>query len=401
MRSLTLLFTLLTGVAHAQPAPVPHPDKLAAIGPALQQFVDKGELPGAIAVVGRASGTLATITVGQRALDPATPMTADTVFRIASMTKPITAMAVMMLVEDGKIASIDDPVEKYLPEFRGQMLVKSRTPTTLALVKPQRPITLKDLLTHTSGLPGSYPPGLAARYNKRTLTLAETTLVISQQPLEFAPGSKWSYCNAGIDTLGRVVEVASGQGYEAFLQARLFKPLGMRDTTSKPTPELLARLAPVYDLKSGKLTPTSPGFIDAIANAVHPIPCGGLVSTAADLARLYRCLLNGGQLDGTRVIKQETLATMTKTQTADIVTGFTDGMSYGLGFAVVKKPSGVTAMLAPGSFGHGGAFGTQSWAVPKNDLFVILLIARSGIPNSDNSVYRRTVQQLAAEAVAP
>ena len=401
MRSLALFLALLAGSAQAQPAPVPHPDKLAALGPALQQFVDRGELAGAVAVVGRASGTLATVAVGQRTLDPATPMTADTVFRIASMTKPITAMGVMMLLDDGKIASIDDPVEKYLPEFRGQMLVKSRTPTTLTLVKPERPITLKDLLTHTSGLPGSYPPGIAARYNKRTLTLAETTLAISQQPLQFAPGSKWSYCNAGIDTLGRVVEVASGKSYEAFLQERLFKPLGMRDTTSKPTPELLARLAPVYDLKGGKLTPAAPGFIDALPAAVHPIPCGGLVSTAADIARLYRCLLNGGQLDGTRVIKAETLATMTKTQTGDIVTGFTDGMSYGLGFAVVKTPGGVTAMLAPGSFGHGGAFGTQSWADPKDDLFVILLIARSGIPNSDNSVYRRAAQQLAAEAVKP
>ena len=387
--------------ASAQAPPVAHPDKLNQIAPALEQYVAKGELAGAVVVVGRSTGTLATVVVGNRTLDPATPMTADTVFRIASMTKPITALAVMMLVENGKIGSIDDPVEKYLPEFRGQMLIESRTKTRTTLVKPARAITLKDLLTHTSGLPGSYPPGIQDRWLTRTLTLSETTIAIAQRPLEFAPGSKWSYCNPGIDTLGRVVEVVGGQGYESFLQARLFKPLGMVDTTTRPTPEMLTRLAPVYGPVDGKLRRTPPGFLDARSDATHPTPCGGLVSTAADLARLYRCLLCGGELDGTRVIKAETLALMTKTQTADLTTGFTNGMSYGLGFAVVKTPAGVTAMLAPGSFGHGGAFGTQSWADPKNDLFVILLIGRGHLPNSDDSVYRREVQQLAADAVQP
>ena len=400
MRNLALFLTLFVGTARAQSPSVAHPDKLAAIAPALKKYIDNGELAGAVVVVGNSKGTLATIPIGQRTIDPPTPMTPDAVFRIASMTKPITAMAVMMLVEDGKITTIDDPVEKYLPEFRGQLLVQNRTKTETALVNPARPITLKDLLTHTSGLP-LYPTGLRERYNARSLTLAESTFALSQRPLDFPPGSKWSYCNSGIDTLGRIVEVVGGQDYESFLQARLFKPLGMIDTTSKATPAMMARLAPVYIVADGKLKRTDPGYLDARPDAVHPTPCGGLVSTAADLARLYRCLLNRGELDGVRVLKPETLAIMTKTQTGDIVTGFTKGMSYGLGFAVVKSPAGVTAMLSPGSFGHGGAFGTQSWADPTNDVFIVLLIARGKLPNSDDSIYRRTVQQLAVDAITP
>lgn len=387
--------------ARAQPPAVPHPDKLAAITPALQGFIDKGELAGAVVAVGRSTGVVHLAAVGSLRLDPATPMPPDALFRIASMTKPVTALAVMMLVEDGKIASVNDPVMKYLPEFTGQMLVKSKSPDVVTLVKPTRPITLKDLLTHTSGLPGGYPAGLGNVYGKRDRTLAETTLVISQRPLEFEPGSKWAYCNAGIDTLGRVVEVVSGQGYEQFLQARLFGPLSMADTTTAPTAAQRKRLAVTYGLKDGKLTPAGPGFLDAVPAPMHPIPAGGLCSTAADFAKLYQCLLNKGELGGKRVIKAETLAQMTTPRTGDLKPGFTDGMSFGLGFAVVKTPTSVTASLSPGSFGHGGAFGTQVWADPTRDFFVILLIARSDVGNADGSKYRRAVQDLAAAAVRP
>ncbi len=387
--------------AYAQPPAVSHPDKLAAITPALQAFIDKGELAGAVVAVGRSTGVVHLGAVGSFALDPATPMPPDALFRIASMTKPVTALAVMMLVEDGKIAAIDDPVMKYLPEFTGQMLVKSQSSGVVTLVKPTRAITLKDLLTHTSGLPGGYPAGLGNVYGTRDRTLAETTLVISQRPLDFEPGSKWAYCNAGIDTLGRVVEVVSGQGYEQFLQARLFGPLGMTDTTTAPTAAQRARLVPVTAVKNGKLTATDPGFLTPVPHPKHPIPAGGLCSTAADFAKLYQCLLNKGDLGGKRVIKAETLAVMTTPQISDLKSGFTDGMSFGLGFAVVKTPTGVTASLSPGSFGHGGAFGTQVWTDPAKDFFVILLVARSDIGNADGSKYRQAVQDLAAAAVQP
>ena len=394
MRPLLCLFLL------AAPLSAQSPDKFAAIKPAMQAFVDKGELAGAVTVVGTSAGVKSFEAVGFADLEAKTPMTKDTLFRIASMTKPITAMAVLMLQEDGKL-SVEDPVEKYLPEFTGQRLVTAKDGGTLTLGKPKRPITLRDLLTHTSGLPGGYPAGLGDVYGQRSRTLADTTLVVSQQPLDFEPGSKWSYCNAGIDTLGRVVEVVSGVSYEGFLQARLFGPLGMTDTTFAPTPAQQKRLALTYGVKDGKLMAGPMQLIGIVGGARHPIPAGGLCSTGTDLAKLYQCLLSGGELGGRRVIGKETLALMTKTQTGDIKTGFTDGMSFGFGFAVVKEPKGVTAMLSPGTFGHGGAFATQSWADPTQNLFVILLIQRTGVPNADASIYRQTLQELAVKAAQP
>ena len=384
----------------AAPLAAQSPEKFAAIKPALQAFVDKGELAGAVTVVGTKAGVASFETVGFANLEAKTPMAKDTLFRIASMTKPMTAMAVLMLQEDGKL-NVEDPVEKYLPEFAGQRMVASKEGGNLVLGKPKRPITLRDLLTHTSGLPGGYPAGLGDVYGRRHRTLADTTLVISQQPLDFEPGSRWSYCNAGIDTLGRVVEVVGGVSYEGFLQTRLFGPLGMTDTTFAPTADQQKRLALTYGVKDGKLVAGSTNFLTVYEHSKHPIPAGGLCSTGPDLAKLYQCLLNGGELGGRRVIGEKTLAEMTRTQTGDIKTGFTDGMSYGFGFAVVKEPKGVTAMLSPGTFGHGGAFATQSWADPKQDLFVVLLIQRTGLPNGDASIYRQTLQDLAVKAVRP
>ncbi|MGL6075931.1 MAG: serine hydrolase domain-containing protein [Fimbriiglobus sp.] len=373
-------------------------EKWKAIKPAMQKFVDNNELAGAVTVVGRKSGVVHLEAVGFRDKEAKAPMTPDALFRIASMTKPITAMAVLMLQEDGKL-NVEDPVEKYLPEFKGQMLQVSKVDDVVTLKKPSRPITLRDMLTHTSGLPGGYPAGLGDVYTLRNRTLNETTLVISQQPLFFEPGTKWSYCNSGIDTLGRVVEVVSGMSYEAFLQKRLFDPLKMTQTTFRPSIEQLKNLATTYSVKDKQLNPAPKTFLAALPTSEHPIPAGGLASTAGDIAKLYQCLLNGGELDGVRVIGEKTLGMMTQTQTGDIKTGFTDGMSFGFGFAVVKTPTGITEKLSPGTFGHGGAFGTQSWADPKKDLFMILMIQRTGIPNGDASIYRKTFQDLALSAI--
>jgi len=184
-------------------------------------------------------------------------MTKDSIFRIASMTKPITALGIMILADEGKLA-VEDPVEKYLPEFRGQMLVAEKGKDTVTLKKPSRPITVRDLLTHTSGLPGSPPPGLADLYTKRNHTLAEAVLAFSQRPLEFEPGSRWSYCNTGIDTLGRIIEVLANQSYEDFLQQRIFGPLGMTDTRFFPTRKEYERVAMTYDKKGDQLVPNPP-----------------------------------------------------------------------------------------------------------------------------------------------
>lgn len=362
--------------------------KLAAIGPAMQKFVDSGELAGAVTLVGNREGVLDIQAVGFQRLDPQTPMKTDAIFRIASMTKPITAIGIMILADEKKL-SPDDPLEKHLPEFRGRKVRGADG----KLVDPKRPVLLRDLLTHTSGTPG-FPKELGDLYGKRDKTLAEAIPLLAKLPLDFEPGSKWSYCNSGVDTLGRVIEVVSGQRYEQFLQQRVFDPLGMKDTAFYPNAEQTKRLAGVYDRKDGKLVEAR-GFLGLSADAKYPIPAGGLCSTAADLARLYRMMLNRGELDGHRILSAESVRTMTALQTGDLTCGFVNGMGFGYGWAVVRKPMGVTAMLSPGTFGHGGAFGTQGWIDPHKNLFVVLMIQRVGLPNGDNSEMRRVLQEIA------
>lgn len=393
----SLILTGLSGRA-AQAAEF-DPQILGELKGRLQKFVDDRVVAGAVAVIGSKNGIATIETVGDQTLEPRRPMSADAVFRIASMTKPITAIGVLQLQEAGKL-HVNDPVEKHLPEFRGQLLHAGKgNDGTVTLKPPSRPITIRDLLTHTSGLPGGYPAGFGDFYNSRHLTLKESILAQSQRPLDFEPGSKWSYCNAGIDTLGRVIEVASGQSYEQYLARHVFQPLGMEDTTPFVRPDQRIRVAGLYEQKDGRLTPTVKPLIGLGVDAKHSIPAGGLNSTAADLARLYRCLLNGGELDGRRILKAETLQEMTKVQTGDLKTGFVDGMGFGYGFAVVREPKGVTAMLSPGSYGHGGAFGTQGWLDPQQDLFVIVLIQRTGMPGGDGSDIRGAVQDVAVRAL--
>jgi CubicO group peptidase (beta-lactamase class C family) len=370
---------------------------LAKIPERMKQFVKDQQIAGAVTVVGTSKGIVRIDTVGDLDLEKKRPLEKDTLFRIASMTKPITAMGVMILVEEGKL-KLDDPVEKYLPEFRGQMLVSKRDKDTVTLKKPARPITLRDLLTHTSGLPG-FPPGLSDIYAKRNHTLAEMTLVLSQRPLDFEPGSKWSYCNSGIDTLGRLIEVASGMSYEGFLAKRIFEPLGLKDTTFAPTANQQDRLSRLYGVKDGKLTAAPDSLIGLGTGAKHPIPAGGLYSTGPDLAKVYQMMLNRGKGGEGHILREESVAEMTKVQTGDLKTGFTSGTGFGLGWAIVKEPEGVTAMLSRGTYGHGGAFGTQGWIDPHKDVFVVLLIQRVGLSNGDASDMRKELQRLVYHAI--
>jgi CubicO group peptidase (beta-lactamase class C family) len=377
-----------------------HPQRLAAIAPRMQKFVDEGVVAGVVTVVGNSQGVAHHEAVGWQDIESRRPMTKGALFRIASMTKPITAIGILQLHEAGKL-SIEDPVEKHLPEFQGQMLVERREEGRVILKRPTRPITIRDLLTHTSGLPGGFPPGLADLYFRRHYSLAEATCIQSQRPLEFEPGSRWAYCNAGIDTLGRIIEVVSGQSYEDYLAQHVFRPLGMVDTTFYPTEQQLDRLATMYAQREGKLVPAGYVLVGPPQRARHPIPAAGLFSTGSDLARLYQALLLQGRLGEVRILRPESVALMTQVHTGQLVTGFTPGMGFGLGWGVIREPQGVHAMLSPGTFGHGGAFGTQGWIDPHKDLFVILLIQRTGLPNSDASDLRRELQQLAVDALSP
>ena len=397
LRGSAVLVCAVVFAGHS-PADDFDPAKLEAIAPRMQQFVDEGLVAGAVTVVGNADGIVHHEAVGFQKLEGQQPLSKDSVFRIASMTKPITAMAVMILQDEGKL-SVEDPVEKHLPEFKGQMLVEKREGERVILKKPSRPITIRDLLTHTSGLPGGFPAGYSDLYFTRHLTLKEATLAQSQRPLDFEPGSKWAYCNAGIDTLGRIVEVVSGQPFEDFVQSRIFQPLGMSDTTFYPDDKQLARLAGLYGQKDGKLEFADWVLIGPTKDAKHPIPAGGLFSTGGDLAKLYRAMLNGGKAGDKQILSQAAVKQMTALQTGDLDCGFTPGMGFGFGWAVINEPQGVHAMLSKVTYGHGGAFGTQAWIDPDKRLFVILLIQRTGLHNADGSELRRELQAIAVGAI--
>jgi len=384
LSSFALALALLTSTAFAE-------EKSAPLSACLQSFVDDHVVSGAVTMVVSPDKILSLDAIGVSDLATKKSMEKDTLFWIASMTKPMTAMAVMMLVEEGKI-SVEDPVEKYLPEFKGQMLSSGET-----LVKPARAITVKDLLTHSSGLLSKLSLEPAAI---EALTLQQAVAEYAKAPLQFEPGSKWSYCNPGINTLGRIVEVVSGMPYEQFMQERFFTPLGMKDTTFWPTAEQAARIARSYKANAEK-TALEETIINPMTTGVTnrkrmPMASGGLFSTAPDLARVYQMVLNKGTLGRKQYLKEATLKEMTTNQLGDMPkVSFAEGMNMGLGFHIVKTPMGVTEALSPGSFGHGGAYGTQAWIDPVRNLAVVLLIQRAGLPNSDGSDMRGTLQKAA------
>jgi CubicO group peptidase (beta-lactamase class C family) len=395
MKTIQLLLgTLSIALPCVAAAPGRVDDLPSRVRSAMQRFVDEKEIAGTVALVGNADGVLVLEAVGRREIEGDLPMKADTLFRIASMTKPITAIAIMILVDKGKL-KLDDPVEKHLPEFAGQMMLGYRQGDSYIAKRPSRPITLRDLLTHTSGLPDGPLPDSAERDAGPSTTLAESSRNYGRRRLSFEPGSKWSYSNAGINTLGRVIEVASGMSYENFLKARIFDPLGMVDTTFYPTPDQMKRLAMTYGRDGGELHPVASSKAAPKQGVRPPSPAGGLYSTAPDLAKVYRMMLTRGTFEGRRILPKSAVAEMTRLQTGDLKCGFVDGMGFGLGWAFVKDPTGVTEALSPGSFGHGGAFGTQAWIDPKKGRFAVLMIQRVGLANNDGTPMRRELQRVA------
>lgn len=383
-----LLAPVALGLLSACPAPPAapgragvDPEKLALLKPRLQEFVDRGEVAGLVAAVGRRGNLVFLEALGFRDLEARDPMRPDTIFRIASMTKPVVAVAILMLEDEGKL-SVEDPVARFVPEF-GRL----QTP---------KPITLRHLLTHTSGIPGMPPKELGDLYARRDRTLAEAVPLFARPPA-FEPGTKWAYCNTGIDVLGRVVEVASGKRFEDFLEERLFRPLGMKDTFFYPAPECAGRIARLYRKDADRLVPVEP-FLGDAPQGKYPLPAGGLYSTAPDLARFYQMMLDRGAAPGRRLLSEGAVARMTAEQLGGMAAGFAPGMGMGLGWQVVREPQGVTAALSPGSYGHGGAFGTQGWIDPKREAYAILLVQRSNFPNADRSDLRRALQDGAAAA---
>ena len=383
---------LVAVLASAASAQEPAENKSLVLNRAMFPFLQSGEVAGLVAAVGNSDGTRAITVQGMQNVDLKLPMDRNELFRIASMTKPITAIGIMILQDEGKL-TVDDNVEDHLPEFKGLKLAV-KVDGKEELRDPARPVKIRDLLTHTSGMPGGYPGDMKNLYFDRNHTLAEATAVAAKQPLQFEPGTKWAYCNAGIDALGRIIEVKSGRSYENFLRERIFEPLKMVDTTPYPSDQQLSRLVGLYGRRDNTLYFADYQLIGPTKNAKHPIPAGGLYSTAADLGRLYQMMLRGGALDGARILSEKAVKQMTTVQTGELDTGFTPGMGFGFGWAVVRKPQGVHAMMSAGTYGHGGAFGTQGWINPERKMFVILLIQRVGLQNADGSEMRRALQEV-------
>jgi CubicO group peptidase (beta-lactamase class C family) len=345
----------------------------------LAKFIALDEIPGAVTLVHEEGQPPVTTAVGLADLKSARLMAPDDLFGIMSMTKPITATALMILVDEGKV-SIDDPVEKYISAFKDAKLASG---------EPVRGLTIRHLLTHTSGLVGK---------QECIESLACTANLLAARPFGFQPGEKWEYSPA-MNVVGRIIEIASGQPYEKFLQERIFTPLGMSDTTFHPSDEQRERLASIYkkssDARSLELGERWAGL--GAPDSV-PTPSGGLFSTASNMDRFYSMILGGGELEGQRIVSADAVHQMTTVQTGDLTTGFTPGNGWGLGWCIVRAPQDVTGMLSPGTFGHGGAYGTEGWVDPVKKRIFVLLYQRTDVGNSDGAPIRKEFQQAAVDA---
>lgn len=371
-------------------------DPFARVPASLQPLITQGKLSGAVALVATKDKILHLSAVGKSDLATGRAMRTDDFFWIASMTKPIVAVAVAILADEQKLR-FSDPVEKYLPEFRQQWMTQEATAERRVLVRPSRPITIFDLLTHTSGMGRGYPA------SDPHWTLAEMAKVVAREPLLFSPGSRWSYSTPGIDVLGRIVEVVSGMPFAEFMQKRLFGPLGMANTSFWLSAQQEKRLARSYRIDAAKsqLEVVPVGYLYGGAVTDHarpPLGGAGLFSTAEDIVKFYQMLLNRGEYKNRRILKPETVAAMTRLQTGDLVVG--RGSGTGLGFSVIHDPTKMAqnTHFNPGTFGHGGAHSTQSWADPVSGLIYVFLIQRSAL--AENSDIRLAYQNSVAAALA-
>ncbi len=345
-----LLFLTLAALQIALPAEVSpsglDPQLLARIPARMQSFVDAGRASGIVTLVMRHGHLGALNAVGYRDLESKAPMRTTDIFRIMSMSKPVTSAAVMILVDEGKVG-IYDPVEKFIPEFKGKA------------------VTVFHLLTHSSGI--------AMPSSAKPQTLEEAGVVIGKAPLKFDPGTKWAYSTDGMNLVGRIVEVASGQTFEKFVATRIFTPLGMKDSSWAPVPEKAGRIATVYMLDaSDKLVIPKPRDL-----GVQPSPGAGMLSTATDMGRFYQMTLNKGTLNGRRILSPAAVELMTGVHTGDLIVGFAPGMGYGFGWGVIKDFKGAWRYCSVGSYGHGGAYRTYGWVDPKLDMVRVLMLQRT------------------------
>ncbi len=367
-------------------------ERLARIGQMMKRHIEAGHIQGGVTAVARRGRVAHFEAHGLIDIESKLPMTTDAIFRMASSSKPVTGVAILMLVEEGKVR-ISDPVSNFIPEFKEMKVAVLKGATasegTGAIAQPSgtpeydtvpanREITIRDLLTHTSGLLSGGPGSAAARQNPRTAdtTLADYIPRLGAVPLDFQPGSAWRYSpGAGIDTLGRIVEIASGQSFDQFLKVRIFEPLGMRDTTFALGDDQHSRLVTLYRATPNGLekSPLQAGF----SSRKYFSGAGGLMSTAEDYLRFEQMLLNGGKLNGNCLLSPRTVSLMATNHVGDLFSGLTtgqQGMGFGFTVAVVLDAAKAQTRRSNGAFGWGGAFGTISWTDPNEQMCAVLML---------------------------
>jgi CubicO group peptidase (beta-lactamase class C family) len=354
--------------------------RLRRINGVVQRHIDAKRISGAVTLVARRGSVVHFEAHGLMDLEAKKPMRKDALFVLASMTKPVTGVAVMMLVEEGKVR-LTDPLSKFIPAFkRMKVAVAKGGDSEVELVKVEREITIRDLLTHTSGLVSGgvgmrkAPPGLSWPTGPEE-TLASYMPRFAAVPLDFQPGTRWGYSpHAGIDALARVVEVASGQSFEEFLRRRTFEPLGMKDTFFALPDDRRKRLASIYEV--------SPKGLTKAKYTVIPFPKGyysgavGLVSTAEDYFRFAQMLLGRGRWRGEQLLSPRSVELYSSNHVGDMFggqLGRPKGMGFGLTVEVVQDAVKAGTFRSKGSFGWGGSYGTYFWVDPKERLVAILM----------------------------
>ena len=340
-------------------------NRQSPIAESVQPFIDSHSLAGAVMLVADKTRILDLTAVGFSDITANKPMPTNALFWIASESKPITATAFMMLVDEGKI-HLDDPVAKYLPEFGNLWVKVESSDDRLLLKRPGHAITCREILSHTSGLP---PVSPIERPTFDLMPLRDAVASHSMNPLSFEPGTKYEYSNAGINTAGRIIEVVSGMPYERFLEEKLFKPLGMKDTTFWPNRRQVSLLAKSYKPNAAKTgleeTTISQVKYPLDGPGRYPFPAGGLFSTATDICRFCQMILNGGVAGGKRLISEAAIHEMTRKQTPSTI-----NVPYGLGWG------------AGDTFGHGGAYATNLQIDSKRGLIYVWMVQQAGFPNN-------------------
>jgi CubicO group peptidase (beta-lactamase class C family) len=399
-RRFAVLLLAVALTAAALPASKPEEvglssERLQRINQLVQRYIDQGQITGAITMVSRKGRVAHFEAIGQMDLEAKAPMRKDAIFRIASMSKPITGVAILMLMEEGKVR-LADPVSRFIPEFKNPKVAILKTtgaPPARAPGQPapepeiytvpaEREITVRDLMTHTSGLASGGPGSRAgARMSPRSTAsnLQAYVPTLGVVPLDFQPGTRWAYSAlAGIETLGRIVEIASGLTFDQFLEQRIFDPLEMTDTAFYPTEDRTARVVTLYDDRDGKLVRTNtPGWL---ATKTLFSGGGGLWSTAEDYMRFGQMLANGGVLNGKRLLSPRTVDLMASNHVGELYSGIgtrTKGMGFGLTVDVVLDNVVAGRRVSTGSFGWGGAFGTYFWVDRKEAMVGLLMVQES------------------------